>query len=156
MNSSPSGVGGAVGSGVGAADAPVDAALDGGADVGAVPPDAVAAADGVALFEPVHAAMTGARAAAPPRSAIALQQVAPADLPLRHVADERALEVDRRAVVGMLGHGMSSMGISAAGPRPSTRASAASHATATSLPTGRRIPAFGARTVRPVPPVVLS
>ena len=74
MNSSPSGVGGAVGSGVGPVDAPAEALAVGPLEAGGVdapePAEAFAAGGGVAVLEPVHAAMTGARAAAPPRIAI--------------------------------------------------------------------------------------
>ena len=138
MLSSPSGDGTAVG----AADAGADPAGD---------PDALAAAeaDGLALLD-VHAAMIGASAATLPTAAMRSSTSRRVIASLDHVADERLLEVDARAVVPIVHVGSSSSAVVEA----RISASLGDQAMSTSLPTGWRSPAFGASTVMDSPPRV--
>ncbi len=82
-----------------------------------------------------------------------LQQHPAGDPVLCHVTDEFALEIDLRAL--RVGHSGASSDATAR-PRPRTSASAGGQVTATSLPTGSRIPALGDSTVRSSPPAVRS
>ncbi len=124
------------------------------ADAGALG-GAAADAEGAGLAPPpVQAATIGASAAYAPSLCDALQEIAPRQPFLDHVADQRRLDVDGSAVVS-LGHDCSSSPDGPVpGPPPRTSASDGGQVTATSLPTGRRTPVLDASTDRTRPPAV--